>query len=465
MRAIILLTLVLAVFGALTTTAEAQDSQYWTIQYGNRARLLGGTVVGSSTDLSSVYYNPGLLALAGESELILAGTVYQVTNVKVKDALGDGRDLTWGKAGGVPSLFAGEFKFGFLGNTRLAYSFLSRHSFDLRFQSRGNLDPGQLGLNPDLDLLSVNVGFESRMSDYWGGLTWSFPVGDNIGVGVSQFISSRSQRTSVTSVLQAQADSSAGISYLLDEYDYSFWSLVWKVGAGARFDPWRIGLAVTSPNVKLFGSGNVGFDETVITTDIDGDGSNTVRVISDFQTDIPSNWKAPFSAALGVAYSRKEITRIHASVEWFQDLGNFTVLDTDPVYSVDSTHVRSSDVKAHMGSVFNYGVGIEHIFSEKVEGFASFITDFSATDTNRDTNATFSIWDIYHVSLGSTFQVSNSEFTLGATYSTGSAPTIGGLTLIPDDLQDETPGDDELTKSLDTKFTRLTFILGFSLSL
>ena len=97
-----------------------------------RARLLGGTVVGSATDLSTVYYNPGLLALVDDSELILAGTVYQVTNIKVEDALGSGRDLTWGQAGGVPSLFAGEFKFGFLGNTRLAYSFLSRHAFDIR---------------------------------------------------------------------------------------------------------------------------------------------------------------------------------------------------------------------------------------------------------------------------------------------------------------------------------------------
>jgi hypothetical protein len=39
--------------------ATAQDSQWWTNQYGNRARLLGGAVIGSARDLSAVYYNPG----------------------------------------------------------------------------------------------------------------------------------------------------------------------------------------------------------------------------------------------------------------------------------------------------------------------------------------------------------------------------------------------------------------------
>ena len=33
--------------------ARAQDSHYWTLQYGPVAELLGGTVVGSSRDLSA----------------------------------------------------------------------------------------------------------------------------------------------------------------------------------------------------------------------------------------------------------------------------------------------------------------------------------------------------------------------------------------------------------------------------
>ena len=49
-----------------------QDSHYWTNQFGNRARLLGGAVIGSTDDLSAVYYNPGGLALVEKSEILLA---------------------------------------------------------------------------------------------------------------------------------------------------------------------------------------------------------------------------------------------------------------------------------------------------------------------------------------------------------------------------------------------------------
>jgi hypothetical protein len=44
---------------ALPGAAAAQDAQYWTYQYGTRANLLGGAVVGSVVDVSATYYNPG----------------------------------------------------------------------------------------------------------------------------------------------------------------------------------------------------------------------------------------------------------------------------------------------------------------------------------------------------------------------------------------------------------------------
>ena len=42
---------------------SAQDTHYWTQQYGTQGELLLGTVVGSLIDLSAMYYNPGALAL------------------------------------------------------------------------------------------------------------------------------------------------------------------------------------------------------------------------------------------------------------------------------------------------------------------------------------------------------------------------------------------------------------------
>ena len=64
-----MLRLLAAMFAvAMVTPVAAQDSQYWTNHYGTRAELLGGTVVGGVTDLSSTFYNPGAISRSRDSK-------------------------------------------------------------------------------------------------------------------------------------------------------------------------------------------------------------------------------------------------------------------------------------------------------------------------------------------------------------------------------------------------------------
>ena len=90
------------------------------------------------------------------------------------------------------SLFAGELRFGFLGDHRLSYSFLTRHNFDIRIEKRADLI--DLIPDPSIDLFTASISFEQNMNDYWGGLTWAFPLNPRVGVGVTTFVSVRDQR-------------------------------------------------------------------------------------------------------------------------------------------------------------------------------------------------------------------------------------------------------------------------------
>ena len=47
-----------------------QDAHYWNIQYGTSSTLLGGAVIGSVSDLSATYYNPGAVALFEDANFI-----------------------------------------------------------------------------------------------------------------------------------------------------------------------------------------------------------------------------------------------------------------------------------------------------------------------------------------------------------------------------------------------------------
>jgi len=120
---------------ALAGKATVQDTHYWTEQYGNRARLLGGAVIGSASDLSAVYYNPGRLALTTDAEVLLAGDVVEYSATKIGNAAGD-KDLASTRFSLSPSLFAGELRFGWLGKSRLAFSFLTRAFSDFTTEGR-----------------------------------------------------------------------------------------------------------------------------------------------------------------------------------------------------------------------------------------------------------------------------------------------------------------------------------------
>src|SRR4029453_18692120 len=68
------------------SAARGQDSQYWTLQYGPVAELLGGGVVGSTRDLSATYYNPGALALARDPSVLASVHSFEATHLKAFQA-------------------------------------------------------------------------------------------------------------------------------------------------------------------------------------------------------------------------------------------------------------------------------------------------------------------------------------------------------------------------------------------
>ncbi len=181
-------------WAALAAPVAGQDNHYWTSQFGNRARLLGGSVVGSATDLSAIYYNPGALALVPKPELLLSGTVFQYERVGVSNALGPNSNVADSRFAMVPSLFAGEIHFDALGENRVGYAFLTRQDAEFRINERADITDRLQAAIPGLAFASTGVQYESRLREYWVGGSWSRKIGERIGFGVSPFIAVRNQR-------------------------------------------------------------------------------------------------------------------------------------------------------------------------------------------------------------------------------------------------------------------------------
>ena len=86
MRRISILGSIVAAVSLLAVLGSAQDSHYWTYQYGTRSNLLGGAVIGSVLDLSGTYYNPGGLSLIETEavELLMFAKVFHFPTISIE---------------------------------------------------------------------------------------------------------------------------------------------------------------------------------------------------------------------------------------------------------------------------------------------------------------------------------------------------------------------------------------------
>ncbi len=448
-----------AVFLVCPGTSRAQDAQYWTNDYGNRARLLGGAMVGSASDLSAVYYNPGRLALLKEPEAFLTGYVFNYDYLKVTDPDVNGEGITSSRVDAAAALVAGELRLGFLGDSHLAYSFLNRSLFDVRLRDDVILEGSDLEGVPNLDLLAGNVGYETRLSEYWAGLTWAKPLGGGLGFGISSYVAVRSHRGSGSTELQALSDmAEATVVTLTRGYNYDSWRILWKIGLGWEKDRWGLGLTLTTPGLKLWGSGEEAVNQTLVSQAALPDGSLPNRIAVDFQQDLPSEYNSPVSVAVGAAYSVSEATRVHTAAEWFAS-NDRTILTAAPFEPQTGGVPIDPSVRLSMKSLVNAGIGVEHVFSKSITSYASFRTDFSGAREPRPTETTFAIWDLYHLGAGVQATVNRSDFTLGLMYSWGSKTRENAL------LDGGVGGGGVfLSDQVRFAFRRLTLLLGFQLA-
>lgn len=320
-----------------TVPIGAQDSHYWTNQFGNRARLLGGAVVGSTRDVSAVFYNPGALALVDEPEVLLAGNVLELTRIRLTARPDDGDDVTTTTVRLSPSLFAGELRTRSTTN-RFAYSFLTKQSAGFEAEDRRAGGGEALGM-PDLEFVSNDTSLEMNPSEYWVGGTWARQASSNLGIGVSQFVAVRNHGASFQELVQTLGEDKddAALGVLSREFRYRDWRLLWKIGIATRIRNSELGVTITTPGLSIGGNGKSSLTRSGVSTFPEGGGAPSPSIASDSQR-ISADYHSPLSIAVGGAH-RFGRTRLHVSAEWFNRVPEYTILDTEPFSAQSSGEI------------------------------------------------------------------------------------------------------------------------------
>ncbi len=407
--------------------ARAQDTQYWTHQYGTRATLLGGAVIGSVLDLSGTYYNPGGLALIDteDVDLLMVAKVFHYPSITFRGSGAADIKLNSSALGEAPSLVAGSLPFKWLKGHWLGYSFLNRHEVKLGMSGTlvGTLDVAE-GI-PGEEPTALDLRLSERLSEPWYGFTWAYRVSPAVGIGVTQYFSFRSHSTSYQTLAQVLAPD-GHVKMALDsrEYKYDTVGALWKLGAAFDFKRLTLGLTVTTPSVKLYGDGRVGRNTTIILQEPDNPETPDI-MLADFQKGLPADYKNPWSVGLG-ATIKIGSTNVYTSAEWFSGLDEYVVVKGSDFEGQTSGDILPNQITHELDDVLNFGLGLEQILSPSLTLYGSFWTDFSAHKPNSTSNLSVTDWDIYHIMTGSTFTFLKSQWTLGVGYSYGARSAFTG---------------------------------------
>jgi hypothetical protein len=425
----------------------AQDSQYWSIQYGPVGQLVGGQLIGGAPDLSATFYNPGSLALETRSSFLLSTQAVQAEYFSTASpaTLGGLFDAESSTFGAAPTLLAGKLPKWLGQNTELAWSFLTRQKLEVRLGHRS---------------FDVIRGFEKsvaesyvnqRTNESWGGLTVSHRLSESSGLGMTLYGVNRVQRARKEVTAQAVAGDGRSLAVSgVTDFEYSHNRALAKLGYSFQRPEWNAGLSVTTPSIAVFGSGKTGYTLFAAGVDANGDGRVDLPTLSanaaeDLESDYRSSW------AVGAGGSKRHgSTRIYLSAEWFAPVGAFTLI------SLPEGSLQPDRFSQKLKDVLNAGIAVEYIRSENVSLYGAFHTDFSAATENPEENIAVSDLNLYHFSGGAAFKIQGNRFTLGALLATGSKTRTLTSPLPPDNL----PGYG-LDREIDLDYTKITLLLGF----
>ncbi|MGZ5556355.1 MAG: hypothetical protein ACXWIA_11275 [Candidatus Aminicenantales bacterium] len=449
----------MSLFG-LALLARPQDSHYWTNQYGSRATLLGGAVIGSVLDLSGTYYNPGGMSLVEKPHTLMAANVFQYPRVLLARTVPGSIPLNRFSPGPAPVLLAGTVRIRGLSKHWFGYSYLARQSVKLGISSSA---AGVRDVLPDLpgpEDYVTQYRLDEKLSESWFGLTWSYKLSKHMGIGVTQYIVHRSQRAITQELVEARSSQNR-LAVAIGERQYSYYHFraLWKIGLACDFETITLGFTLTSPSLAIGGSGSTGVNSTSAGLDLNGDGISEDFLASDYRRPLPVTYESPFSLAAGLTFKIHKV-RLYWSAEWFARVLPYTVVKAGPFVAQSTGEILSTDVTQELSAVLNWGAGFEWFYAPRFKGYASFTTDDSAKKPGTSTNISLTDWDIHHIVTGGEFFIKKTSVTVGVGFSfggreVGERPDIiarGGLEGIWDPF-----------KSLKFRYNCYKLIVGFAI--
>jgi len=419
----------------------AQMDHYWSWHFNTKSALASGAVVGGPADVSSIYYNPALIARTTESQLAVNPSLFTIEGINYENAFGQGLHA-------VKPLF--EIQTPFISYTRntkndmkLEFSYFTNNSdmLNLTFNHTSEIDI--LSQADGLESYNGEVQFRKDYVDRWFGLGISKIVSDKISLGLSTFASVKDLRYELEQNLLAFSESDSviidGISqagYVAAYSDRELirsWEgrLLFKGGIHFQCENWGIGLTIRSPSIHIAGASSVKKEVSRINIYNPSDGLPVVdSAYVSYQDAEKIKLKDPFSVSFGFEYDHpRNENSILFSLEYFYgiDAYKLTNINTENVQATNKSAVDFGDsyqTNLYHGAnqVLNVAFGYHFFINKNFSTFTGLRTDFSSMKQFKKENESLRTIsninsDAYHVTVGGEFLIKQVDFVIGFQYS------------------------------------------------
>lgn len=418
---------------SVSPVIDAQDDHYWSQQYGAVSTLMGGAMVGGVTDNSAVYYNPGALAFISNPSLSVDANVYKIDKIRISDGAGEGLNLNSAQLSVYPQIIAGMINMVKNSKFRFSYTVLTRNHGNVLMNARytGQADP----TSPISQLTSFVGVFDyvNQLNEQWFGMGIGYPLSDKLGFGATFLSSYRGQSYQLTNYVQEVDYANPDPVFRTETNDeaikYSTFKLLVKFGLAYNIHPWKFGITLTTPSVKLYGKGSVQRQNSVIAVSDNPIDMADNFLIMDRQTDVTAIYKHPLSLAFGVDY-KTDKTRIAVTGEYFFNIAAYTMMkpNAEP-FLYPQAWLDSADIYQQIDSylnvengarpVFNVGIGLSQVIYKQISLLLGAYTDFSSYSKKagpKDLMHGFETFDMYHFSTGLSYHQQKHTLSLGYTY-------------------------------------------------
>ncbi|GJM30042.1 MAG: hypothetical protein DHS20C17_26770 [Cyclobacteriaceae bacterium] len=441
----------------------AQDGHYWTQHYGTRSILLSNSAIGGVNDLAALYYNPARLSLIENPAFLLNADVFEVSQIKFDNAVGEGASRSKTDFGSVPSFVAGTFKIKWLEGHYFGYSILQRQNINLDFNYNEETLGDVIGNFPGEEYFGANTRFNQKIKEEWYSLSWSYPIKSNLSVGLTASATRLALDKGTLIELQALSSANQVAQYQFDRnYSMNQYGLLLKMGVAGEGKLFNWGFTLTTPSLQILSKGQYNYQEFF--SGIQGS-TNPDKFTTNRQKDIETEYKRPLAIGGGISIpvGRSEL---FLSSEWYSSVNRYTLLEVESHISQSDGDTVNFALVDDLSSVTNFGIGAQIYVNEKFSTYLSVSSDFSAAPDNRTgfaenkpvANNTVFNADFFHFAGGVVLNWKRADITLGAAYTGGDQEFAR-----PVDFPDE--GDDgifEMDETGSFRWNRMRVIFSFS---